>query len=202
MAVATGAEPRAAITMWQAGSASTCATVVEGHVHFLGRQAVGAVGLGIDGDEGAQALLVVDGAHRDARYRRVMGDRLAHEHLRRRLPEAFDPGGQAGLAQVVVLAVVAHLDAEAPSHPGEEGPGPGDELGGIDGGVGAIGGVADEGNPAAAGAEHDAVRLLERAPGAPASHRPAEGDQVAIAELGRVGGGGHAAMMPRPLSTG
>jgi len=176
--------------------------VVEGHVHFLGRQAVGAIGPGVDGDEGAQALLVVDGVHGDARYRRVVRERLAHKHLRRRLTEAFDAGGQAGLAQVVVLAVVAHLDAEAPSHPGEEGAGPGDELGGIDGGVGAIGSVADEGNPAAAGAEHNSVRLLERAPGAPAGHRPAEGDQVAIAELGRVGGGGHAAMMPRPLSTG
>ena len=172
MAVATGVEPRAAITMWQAGSASTTRDVLEGHLHFLGRQAVGAVGLGIDGDEGAQALLVVDGAHRDARYRRVMGDWLAHEHLRRRLPEAFDPGGQAGLAQVVVLAVVPHLDAEAPSYPGEEGPGPGDQLGGVDGGVGAIGGVADEGNPAAAGAEHHAVRLLERRPRCSSESRP------------------------------
>lgn len=69
------------------------------------------------------------------------------DHLRRRFTERYETGRLARRPQIIVLAVVADLNAVATLASAEEGIGPGQEAGRFNRIIGAEGPVTDDGNP-------------------------------------------------------
>ena len=94
--------------------------LVEEFSQDLGWHAVRRVRLGVDGNEVAEAFLVVHDADGDAVDRGRFGQGRAADHLRHGVAEDLQAGLLAGEAQVLVLAAVADLDGEAAGQACEE----------------------------------------------------------------------------------